>query len=410
MARLVGIVLGIMLLLPIGAQAQLQTGLDRLTQEPGLLPPGSVIALVTNHTGRTSQGKSAYEVIRSLPGVTIAAIFAPEHGFAGKEDRHISDSSHAGLPIYSLYGKRCIPTAAMLAGVNTIVFDIQDAGVRYYTYLGTLHTMLNTSRQYHLRLVLLDRPNPIGGNTMDGAIPAPNRIAEQLRRDSTGCKTLTITHSIPTRHGMTLGELAQMVNTEAAIHADLHVIPMIGWKREQQWQELTIPWVPPSPNLKDPIGALLYSAFGPLEATNLSVGRGTELPFHYYGAPWLDAEAVHKKLPQLPGVQFSTISFVPTAIGHPYAGQRCNGIRISCSEQTPAQTLSVAALSLAQAIYQTHANRYRADAGFHGMIGDATIWKRITVGGVTPAAIVSEWQEGLRVFAERRRPFLLYTD
>lgn len=400
----------LLLLLPLVAQAQPLTGLDRLSREPGLLPAGSVVAIVTNHTGRTAQGKSIYEVVRSLPGVTVAALFAPEHGLTGTYDQHIGDTRLAGIPVYSLYGRRCIPTAAMLAGVTTIVFDIQDAGVRYYTYLGTLHAMLKAAKDYHLRLLVLDRPNPLGGSLMDGAIPDPESIAARLHRDTSGCKTLTVTHPIPTRHGMTLGELARMINQEAAIHADLRVISMTGWKRNQYWQELGLSWVPPSPNLKDPLGALLYSSFGPLEATNLSVGRGTDLPFHVYGAPWLDSEAVVKKLPILPGIQFSVTTFIPTAPGHPYAGQHCNGIRISCAQGVSTQSLSIAALSLAQAIYQTHPMRYHADAGFHGMIGDPRLWKRLTTGGASPATLVSEWKTGLDSFAIRRRQFLLYPE
>lgn len=410
MARLI-VVLLILLVCPLTTQAAFMTGLERLAQDPSLIAPGARVALITNHTGMTADGRSTLTVLSAIPGVQVRALFAPEHGLSGRFDQHLGHGHDpaSGLPVYSLYGRSCIPTKEMLAGINTLVFDIQDAGVRYYTYLGTLHRMLMVARTYDMQVLVLDRPNPLGGDQIEGAVLDPEMVQRSHAKDTSGCRTLTITHPIPTRHGMTLGELAGMLNQETAIHASLRVITMLGWQRKDHWPALQRSLVPPSPNLKDYTAALLYSAFGPLEATNLSVARGTLEPFHQYGAPWVDSQAVLKHLPALPGIAFHPTRFVPTAAGHPYRGQVCQGIRVTITDENRVN-LPVAALHLVKALRTAHPTQYRADSGFRGMVGDPLVWQGVTSAEATPERWVSAWQPALNDFRKRRKAFLLYPE
>lgn len=410
MSRLVTLlVLLLTPLLAFPASAAVIPGIDVLVGHNFDLLQGKRVGLITNQTGRSLTGSSTIDLLATAPGVRLTALFSPEHGIRGEADVKLASSRDpkTGLPIYSLYGRTCRPTPEMLADLEILVFDIQDIGTRFYTYVGTLHHALLAAKARNIPLVVLDRPDPINGNTVAGAVLDASDVARRLANDSNGCRSLTVTHPLPTRHGLTTGELARLINQEAGINANLQVVTMSGWQRKMLWPETGLAWVNPSPNMKDPTAALLYPGLGILEATNLSVARGTDKPFHRYGAPWLDPSAVLKQLPALPGLQFSATSFIPIAPGHPYRGQRCNGIEVNISDPLKADTI-LAGLYLAQAIYRAHPKHYRVYSGFHAMVGDRLAWERLTLKGETPEVIVAEWQAALAQFKQIRTRYLIY--
>lgn len=397
-----------LLLWAASVQSELIPGIDILARRNFDLLQGKRVGLITNNTGRSLNGSSSIDLLAKAPGVQLVALFSPEHGIRGDADVKLSSATdgRTGLPIHSLYGKSCRPTPEMMTNIQTLVFDIQDIGARFYTYIGTLHHALLAARQQGITLVVLDRPNPLGGIAVEGAVPAAGEIARRIAADKTGCRSLTVTHPIPTRHGLTVGELARLINAEAGIHADLQVVPMEGWQRNMLWNDTNLPWVNPSPNMKDPVAALLYPGFGPLEATNLSVARGTDKPFHRYGAPWLDTSAVLKHLPPLPGLKFSATSFTPTAPGHPYQGKSCNGIEVTITDLSAAN-LPLAGLYLVRAIQQAHPKQYHVAGGFQGMLGDNQAWKMLR-DGASPEQVMARWQGGVERFRAERMQYLLY--
>ncbi|ACD96940.1 conserved hypothetical protein [Trichlorobacter lovleyi SZ] len=388
--------------------AEVIPGIDILARRNFDLLQGKRVGLITNNTGRSLNSTSSIDLLAKAPGVQLVALFSPEHGIRGDSDVKLSSATdqRTGLPIYSLYGKSCRPTPEMMTNIQVLVFDIQDIGARFYTYIGTLHHALLAARQQGIPLVVLDRPNPLGGVAIEGAVPDAGETARRIAADKTGCRSLTVTHPIPTRHGLTIGELARLINTEAGINANLQVVSIEGWKRELLWQDTRLAWVNPSPNMKDPTAALLYPGFGPLEATNLSVARGTGKPFHRYGAPWLDPAAVLKNLPPLPGLRFSATSFTPTAPGHPYQGKPCNGIEVTITD-LKATNLPLAGLYLVRAIQQAHPKQYHVAGGFYGMLGDNQAWKLLRE-GIAPERIMARWQGGIEQFKKLRKTYLLY--
>lgn len=407
MAGLLSIML--LLLAVVGASAGVMPGIDMLARRNFDLLQGKKVGLITNQTGQSLAGVSSIDLVAAAPGVRLTALFSPEHGIRGDADVKLSSSvdSRTGLPVFSLYGKTCRPTPETLEDVELLVFDIQDIGARFYTYIGTLHHALRAAKERNIPLVVLDRPNPLGGIAVEGAVPDAVDIARRIAADSSGCRSLTVIHPIPTRHGMTIAELARMINVEASINADLRIVAMEGWQRQMLWTDTGLAWVNPSPNMKDPLAALLYPAFGPLEATNLSMGRGTDRPFHLYGAPWLDPLTVLKNLPELPGLRFGATSFTPTAPGHPYQGKRCQGIEVAITDLKSAD-LPLAGLHLARAIHLAHPKQYKAASGFHGMMGDRRAWRMLMVEGVPPEQVTDRWREDIETFRKRREKYLLY--
>lgn len=405
MARWLAILL---LLLATPSFADVIPGIDILVRRNFDLLQGKRVGLITNNTGRSLNGSSSIDLLAKAPGVQLVALFSPEHGIRGDSDVKLSSATdkRTGLPIHSLYGKSCRPTPEMMTNIQVLVFDIQDIGARFYTYIGTLHHALLAARQQGIPLVVLDRPNPLGGISVEGAVPDAGEIARRIAADKTGCRSLTVTHPIPTRHGLTAGELARLLNAETKINANLQVVSMEGWQRSMLWQDTTLPWINPSPNMKDPVAALLYPGFGPLEATNLSVARGTSKPFHKYGAPWLDSAVVQKQMPNLPGLKFSATSFTPTAPGHPYQGKPCNGIEVTITN-LKAANLPLAGLYLVRAIQQAHPKQYHVAGGFYGMLGDNQAWKMLR-DGASPEQVMARWQGGIEQFKKLRDTYLLY--
>lgn len=390
----------------LAAVGQVLPGIDVLEQRGFDVLQGKRVGLITNHTGRSRNGRRTIDIIRSAPGVRLTALFSPEHGIRGNADEKIPSAIDpaSGLPVYSLYGATCRPTPGMLHGVEILVFDIQSIGTRFYTYIGTLSLAMRAAREAGIPFVVLDRPNPLGGKTVEGAIPAT-----VPRAGADGCGAIASIHPIPTRHGMTVGELALLFNTEFGIGCRLTVVPMRGWRRDMYFDDTGLAWVNPSPNMKSLSAAILYPGLGVLESADLSVGRGTENPFMAYGAPWADGAAVARNLAgrDIPGITFKPCSFVPTAAGHPYRGKQCFGVCVASLERNRFDPI-LAGLHLAQAFSETHPLQFRVYEGFGTEVGDPEAWGLLRQKGITPLDVERRWDDGLERFKKVRKSYLLY--
>jgi uncharacterized protein YbbC (DUF1343 family) len=381
-------------------------GIDVLSSQNYGILQNKRVGLITNHTGRGAGGASTIDILFRATGVRLTALFSPEHGIRGESDEKVSSGVDArtGLPVYSLYGTSCRPTREMLRNVDVLVFDIQDIGTRFYTYIGTLSLAMRAAKEAGIPFVVLDRPNPIGGEKVQGATPAT-----ALPERKNGCGAITSIHPIPTRHGMTVGELAQLFNTEYGIGCALTVIPMRGWQRSMYYDQTGLAWINPSPNMRSLNAALLYPGPGTLETTSLSVARGADRAFLAYGAPWVDPERVLKNLSSrnIPGVQFRTCSFVPTTPGFSYRGVTCFGVSLTVLDRErfdPVRT----GLHLLQAIYETHPQRFRAYEGFATELGDREAWNLLTKSRMTPEKVLERWDGALQRFREIRKRYLIY--
>lgn len=318
--------LAIFSLLPrLGRAAEVKTGLEVLVESKFSQLQGRRIGLITNHSGIDRHWETTIDLFSKAPGLQLVALFSPEHGIRGEEDRAVASSvdEKTGLPIHSLYAdKQRRPTDEMLKGIDTLVYDIQDIGARFYTYISTLGYAMEEAAQRHIKFVVLDRPNPITGVRVEG--PA---------LDAKHVSFVGYFEGMPTRHGMTVGELARMYNEEKKLGLDLEVIPMQGWRRWQWFDETGLPWIRPSPNMRNLNEALLYPSIATLEGANVSVGRGTDTPFEILGAPWIDGVALANQLnaAKVPGLRVYPIRFVPRA--KPFANEACGGIFLMVVER-----------------------------------------------------------------------------
>jgi len=299
-------------------------GIDVLEQQGYALLQGKQVGLLTNHTGVDSSGRSTADLLAKAPGVKLIALFSPEHGIRGKRQAGapIGDTidPKLHLPVYSLYGTVQKPSPEMLNAIDVLVFDMQDVGARFYTYLTTMGMAMEAAAQRGIPFMVLDRPNPAGGAALEGQALDP-RIHH-----------FTAYYQVPVRHGFTAGELAQWYNQTQKLNVQLTVISLKNWKRDELWPETRLPFVPPSPNIRNPTAALLYSGVGMFEATNVSVGRGTETPFEVVGAPWMQGDLLARRLNalQLPGLQFKAASFTPATDAN--QGRLCAGVRIKVTD------------------------------------------------------------------------------
>jgi uncharacterized protein YbbC (DUF1343 family) len=382
------------------------TGLDVLEREGFALLRGRRVGLVTNHSGLDRRGRHVVDLLAAAPGVTLVALFTPEHGLRGTEDAPVASGRDpaTGLPVHSLYGETRRPTDAMLAGLDTLVFDVQDVGVRFYTYGATLGLVLEEAARRGLRVVVLDRPNPLGGGAFDGPLPDEDLVGR-----------FTSFWAVPVTHGLTLGELARLMN--ARLKADLTVVPCEGWRRGTLFDETGLPWVNPSPNLRSLDEELLYPMIGLTEAGPVSVGRGTDRPFEYVGAPWVDGPRLAAALNgrDLPGLWFDATTFVPSAtdvtgranVRYPFTGERCQGVRVVVTDRRAVRPVE-AGLHLVDALLHLHPGRYRVD-GLRGLVGSQAVLDALRR-GEAPAAIVARWRADprLRAFAAARDAALLY--
>lgn len=374
---------------------KVQTGIDVLVGEKFQPLWGLRVGLITNHSGITSEGRRTVDLLHKAPNVKLVAIFSPEHGFSGKEDKRISSTREplTGLPIYSLYGKVARPTRKMLAGLDAIVFDIQDAGARFYTYITTMGYAMEACAKKGIPFYVLDRPNPINASLVQGP------ILERNLRSFTGY------FSLPVRHGMTVGELATLFNAEMKIGAKLHVIRMHGYERTYWYDETGLLWLNPSPNLRTLTGTTLYPGVAMVESSNISVGRGTSTPFELLGAPWIDGDALAAYLNhrQIQGVRFMPVKFTPAS--DPFKNQLCDGVRIVLLDR---QALDSPALGIeiASGLYCLYPNEFHVDKNL-GVIGSREVLQAVK-DGQDPAAIAHNWQEPLAQFQKLRSKYLLY--
>jgi uncharacterized protein YbbC (DUF1343 family)/CubicO group peptidase (beta-lactamase class C family) len=371
------------------------SGLDVMVKQNFAMLAGHTVALVTNQTGVDARGRRAIDLLAEAPGVRLAAIFSPEHGVTGTANADVPHGHDAatGRPIWSLYGASRRPTPEMLRGVDAIVFDIQDVGVRYYTYLTTLVYVMEEAGRLGIPVVVLDRPNPITGRVVEGPVMDPD------------FRSFTGPHTIPVRTGLTIGEFARMVADERKLPVSLTVVPLSGWERSRWFDETGLPWVNPSPNIRSVTQALLYSGIGLLEATNVSVGRGTDTPFEVIGAPWLDGARVVEALDRrrLAGVRFEPVQFTPT--GDVYARVSCGGIRLLVTDREAIRPVTVA-LAIAEALSEVHREQWRPEAIQNLLVNRSTMWALLRR---EPLSRLEAWAEmDRRSFLYRRASYLIY--
>jgi uncharacterized protein YbbC (DUF1343 family) len=375
--------------------ARVMVGLDVLESERFAPLRGKHIGVITNHTGLDAQGRTTIDALTHAPGIQVVALFTPEHGLGGTKDENISSTKDpvSGLPVYSLYGETRRPTDEMLAGIDALVFDVQDAGVRFYTYTTTMAYCMEEAAKHKIAFFVLDRPTPLGGEIVEGPV---------LDADKT---SFTAYFRLPVRYGLTIGELAQLFNEENHIRCDLHVIAMKNWHRNYFYEETGLRWLPPSPNLRTLKGSVLYPGLEILQNGGVSVGRGTEAPFEEFGAPWMHGEDVADRLNErhIPGVRFVTADFIPVA--GLYAAERCGGvaIRVLDKRAVRAMTMGMEIVSVLRHLYPDH---FDVQKMLFLVGNDQTIRKLQE--GVPPTEIIKGWDADLKAFEAMRRKYLLY--
>lgn len=365
------------------------------------LVEGRRVGLITNRSGVAHDGRSSIDVLYGHPGVDLRALFAPEHGIRGTaaEGARLDDEIDAetGLPVYSLYGESLSPTSDMLDEIDVLLFDLQDIGARYYTYVSTMAYAMRAAGEAGLPFIVLDRPNPIGGQ-------AGGPILEGDFASFVGL------YPVPARHGMTAGELARMYVGEFGIDVDLSVVPAVGWTRDTWFDGTGLPWIPPSPNMPDLESATHYPGTCWFEGTNLSVGRGTPAAFQQFGAPWLDGPALAARMAALalPGVRIAAVEFTPDSPSDgKFGGETVSGVRLTVTDRASYDPVRTAVAALIEA---------------RSLAGEAWIWKeryfdrlagsdrlRLAIdAGASVEQIVGRWSTGLAAFDRLRAPYLIY--
>jgi uncharacterized protein YbbC (DUF1343 family) len=378
-----------------GRPGRVQSGLDVLEIQKFAPLKGKRVGLITNHTGLDAQEKTTIDRLAHAPGITLVALFSPEHGLAGKMDDKVTSTKEpsTGLPVYSLYGETKRPTDEMLNGIDALVFDIQDAGVRFYTYTTTMGYCMEAAAKKGIAFYVLDRPNPIGGEIVEGP------MLDYDKRD------FVAYFPLPVRYALTIGELAQLYNTENKIGADLHVIQMRNWHRNYFYESTGLRWVPPSPNLRTTKGAILYPGLEILQNAGISVGRGTEAPFEIFGAPWMNGEEVASALnaKHLPGLKFVAQLLIP--VSGLYAGQRCGGVSIKIGEKSAVRSMRMG-LEIAAVLNRLYSDKVDL-AKTITLLGNAATVEELRI-GAPPEKIVADWKDDLAAYEKTRRKYILY--
>ena len=381
-------------------------GIDVLLSDSLHLVRGRRVALLTNHTGIDHEGRRSVDrLIAASANVRVVALFSPEHGFRGTEDRPaLPDAvdSATGLPIYSLYVGPRPPKLHALDSVDALLVDLQDIGGRYYTYVATAAILIREAARRRKPVLVLDRPNPIGGTTVQG----------NVRGSSAPLELLVGPFRVAMRHGFTIGELARLANDEYGLGADLTVIPVSGWRREMYFDATRLPWVPPSPNMPSLESAMHYPGTALFEYTNLSVGRGTPLAFQVVGAPWLDAGAVLRQVSadeETPaGATLSVTTFTPRApTDGKFNAVSLQGIRLSVTDRSaydPART----AVALLAAIRHVHPDSLRFNNAPFDRLAAGPELREAILTGVRARDIVPTWEEPLAQYRFRWAKYLLY--
>jgi uncharacterized protein YbbC (DUF1343 family) len=376
-------------------RGQVLSGLDVLRAEDFNRLRGRKIGLLTNQTGQARDGVSAIDLFDGAGSLELIALFSPEHGIRGIHDDRMPSArdKKTGRVIHSLYGRRLRPSPEMLAGIDTVVVDLQDIGTRFYTYMTTMAYMLEAAAKQKIRVMVLDRPNPINGIQIEGPLLDPKFLG------------FTGYFPMPIRHGLTMGELAQLFSAENDIAVELSIIKMKGWRRRYWFDETGLPWVNPSPNMHNLIQATLYPGIGAIEGTRISVGRGTGTPFEQIGAPWIDgvklAAALNAR--SLVGVRFYPVSFTP--LSSKFAGKKCRGVFILVTDRRAIRPVRLG-LEVASALHRLYPDKYRLEDE-RDLLGSETTLNQI-LAGEDPTGIVKTWQAGEKYWRQLRRRYLLY--
>ena len=377
-------------------------GVDVLLADSAAILRGRRVGLITNHTGRNAAGVSTIDLLYEHPAVELVALFSPEHGIRGMVEAGERVSSgrdeRTGLPIHSLYSETRAPTAAMLEGIDVLVFDIQDIGSRYYTYVWTMALAMRAAAEHGIPFVVLDRPNPVGGALVQGNVLEPEHAS------------FVGLYPVPMRHGLTVGEMARLVNAEFGIGAELTVVPMEGWRRDMWFDATGLPWTAPSPNMPSLESATHYPGTCLFEGTNLSVGRGTPNAFQQIGAPWLDHETLIRRLEAygLPGVRFEAVTFTPERPGDgKYGGAAVRGVRFVATDRDRYDPTRAAVAALIE-IRRLHPDRLEwRIAHFDRLSGTSRLRQRIEA-GASLQEVTADWDAQTAAFAAMRERYLLY--
>lgn len=373
-------------------------GIDVLVRDKFSRLKGIPIGLVTNHTGLDRAGTPTIDLLHQAPGVKLVALFSPEHGIRGELDQaNIGDTKDAktGLPVFSLYGKRRKPDAETLKGIELLVFDIQDIGCRFYTYISTLKLVLEAAAEHKVKVLVLDRPNPLGGIALEGPLTDEGR------------ESFIAAHSLPLRHGMTIGELAKMFVAERKLAVELDIVKMEGWQRRELFDRTGLAWVNPSPNMRNLTAAMLYPGIGLMETTNISVGRGTDRPFEWIGAPWIDSRRLAEALTRLgiPGLRFVPLALTPSSSVH--QGKRCGGVQIIIDDWKAFVPVR-SGLLIAATLRDQYPEQWETK-NFDRLLVHKTTYEAFKDGQAI-TKLEESWRAGLKSFRARRQPFLLYAE
>jgi len=391
-------------LLTISASSQVLVGADCLFSDEHIrLIAGKRVGLVTNHTAVLRNGVHLADSLARHPQVTLTALFGPEHGIRGEAGAGDmvdgSVDSVTGVRVYSLYGQTYKPTQEMLEGLDVLLYDIQDVGARFYTYISTMTYAMEAAAEAGIPFVVLDRPNPITGERVEGFV-----LDDSL-------KSFVGMHPVPIVHGMTTGELALMINglgwLKGGIRANLMVVRMRGWKRSMWYDETGLPWIPPSPNMRTLQTAVVYPGTCLFEGTNFSEGRGTDSPFELVGAPFVDAERWAETLNglKLPGVRFEPESFTPT--GSKHSGEECRGVRLKVTDRTVFKPVRTGLWMLAAA-FDLHRNTFAWRPRTIDRLAGTALVRQFVEEEQTPDTLLRHASPSLDGFLTLRSRFLLH--
>lgn len=388
------------------ASAAVRPGIEVFLQNPPAAIRGKRVGLITNQSGIDRERRSTIDLISASGHVKLVALFSPEHGIRGIEEKRVESSvdEKTGLPIHSLYGETYKPTPAMLEGVEALIYDIQDLGVRQYTYESTLALAMQAAADKKIPIVVLDRPNPVTGTIIEGNLLEP------------AFKSFVGIYPVLSRHGMTLAELARMYNDEQKIGADVIIVPVEGWRRNMWWDETELPWVNPSPNIRRLEAAIHYPGTVFFEAINVSEGRGTDMPFEQIGAPWLKNTEVIAAMDalKLPGVRFEPVELKVAEGVRKYPGETLKGIRFFITDRATYRPLA-ASLLMIDIIRKLHPDKFEwrgANTREPSMLtierhGGTVQLKNAIENGTLPE-LLKKWESEQSAFDQKRAQYLLY--
>lgn len=388
---------------------KVKAGLDIFLLEHLSMLEGKRVGIITNQTGIASSGEHIVDVLSRIEGLSIAALFAPEHGIRGDLPDATEEASYkdkrTGIQVWSLYGKHLKPTEEMLADVDVLVYDIQDVGARFYTFISTMGLAMGAAAEHRKQFIVLDRPDPINGVTIEGP------VIEKRFYSFVG------QYPIPVRYGMTPGELARMIKGEGWMEGmdklDLKVIPMEGWKRAMWFDETGLPWSRPSPNIPSILTAIVYPGLCLVEAINVSEGRGTMRPFEQIGAPWIDSHKLAEAMnfDRLSGIYFKPITFTPVSLPHAapwnkYRDKEVHGLNLIVTDRDKLRPLQVM-VHLFIRLKQLYPKELEILENLERLIGISSFRKSID-DLRSPEEILAEWESGIQTFDKTRQKYLLY--